>query len=125
MTPTETKYRRMGFEPVDYGGILDTHGRVHYPRKAKSPLKAARFFCAECMGMDRLQRKAPFPYDDIQQCTDPMCPLFDFRLGKNPFMKRVLTEDQRKAAQERAALVFGHEKKSTGKDENQREGLKA
>jgi hypothetical protein len=60
-----------------------------YPKKAKTPLKAIRLFCFECMGMDRRVPlgRAKKPIDDVKGCTDEMCPLFDFRLGKNPHLR--------------------------------------
>lgn len=53
-------------------------------RKSLSPTKAIRIFCFECMGMDRRNPKAERPYEDVQNCTDFDCPLYDFRFGKNP-----------------------------------------
>ena len=58
-----------------------------YPKKSKKPLQAIRYFCFECMGWDRRYEDSGRPIEDVKHCTDPMCPLFDFRLGKNPFHK--------------------------------------
>ena len=102
---TSEKYKEMGFIELSASKVQDRHGNVYYPRKSKRLLKAVRQFCAECFGMDRRDKKAPFPYDDIHNCSDPMCPLFDFRLGKNPFVGRPMTEEQRKAAVERLAFA--------------------
>lgn len=85
---TEEKYKEMGFEKLGRGQVMDRHGDKYYPRKVKSPAKAIRQFCFECMGMDRRVKTPERPYDDVQNCSDPMCPLFDFRMGKNPFHKR-------------------------------------
>lgn len=63
-----------------------------YPKKSKQPLKAIRLFCSECMGMNRRMKKANIPYVDIKSCTDEMCPLYDFRFGKNPFLKRRVSQ---------------------------------
>lgn len=57
-----------------------------YPRKSTKPLKAIRLFCFECMGMSRAVQKPKIPLDDVKGCTDEMCPLFDFRLGRNPYL---------------------------------------
>jgi len=57
-----------------------------FARKSKRPLKAIRLFCMECMGMDRRYKNPPHPIEDIKHCTDKLCPLYDFRLGKNPFL---------------------------------------
>jgi len=56
-----------------------------YPKKSRKPLQAIRFFCFECMGWDRRHKDSGRPFDDVKGCTDKMCPLFDFRFGKNPF----------------------------------------
>ena len=59
-----------------------------YPRKSKSPLRAIRLFCFECMGMDRRVKNAPRPFTEVEECTDTACPLYDFRFGKNPFLPK-------------------------------------
>ncbi len=59
----------------------------YYPKKSKRPLEAIRFFCFECMGWDRREKDSGKPFDDVKACSDPMCPLFEFRFGKNPFYK--------------------------------------
>lgn len=58
----------------------------------KSPLKAIRQYCIECMG-DQV-REVPF-------CNVKRCPLYPFRLGKNPYNTRHFTEEQKHAAAER------------------------
>lgn len=58
----------------------------------KSPLKAIRQHCIECMG-DQV-REVPY-------CNVKRCPLYSFRLGKNPYSTRHLTEEQKQAAAER------------------------
>jgi len=42
--------------------------------KNLTPVKAIRKFCIQCAGSQKAPRK----------CTNEICPLFDFRLGKNP-----------------------------------------
>lgn len=59
-----------------------------YPKKSKSPIQAIRYFCFECMGWDRRSPDSGKPFEDVKSCTDPDCPLFDFRFGKNPFHSR-------------------------------------
>jgi hypothetical protein len=59
-----------------------------YGRKATKPLKAIRLFCFECMGMSRSDKKPKVPVEDVKGCTDDLCPLFDFRLGKNPYLRK-------------------------------------
>ena len=58
-----------------------------YARKSTKPLKAIRLFCFECIGMDRRYKKPSPPVSDVKGCTDDLCPLFDFRFGKNPYLK--------------------------------------
>ncbi len=98
---TKDKFIEMGFTILSDTKVQDRHGDVYYPRKAKSPLKAIRNFCFECFGMDRREKNPPKPYDDVKNCTDPVCPVFDFRFGKNPYLKRKLSQEQREAAVKR------------------------
>ena len=48
-------------------------------KKTKSPLKAIRYFCLECLG------ESP---EEVKNCTCPDCPLYPFRFGKNPYRKK-------------------------------------
>jgi len=84
---TNNKYQEMGFT-VKGKSVTDRFGQRYYPKKAKGPAKAIRLFCFECMGWDRRHKDSGKPIDDVKNCTDPMCPLFDFRSGKNPFHSR-------------------------------------
>ncbi len=59
-----------------------------------SPLKAIRLKCLDCcLGSSK----------EVKECTVESCPLFYFRLGKNPNRKprKVMSEEQRTAAGER------------------------
>lgn len=98
---TKARFEEMGFIILSHWKVRDRHGDIIYPRKARSPLKAIKQFCFECMGMDRRKRNPPKPYDDVKNCTDPVCPVFDFRFGKNPYLKRKLSQEQREAAVKR------------------------
>ena len=60
--------------------------------KITSPLKAIRCFCVECMGGQVLE---------VKDCTAPNCPLYAFRMGKNPYRSRELTDEERQAIAER------------------------
>jgi hypothetical protein len=102
---TAEKYKEMGFTELSATKIQDKHGYVYYPRKARSPLKAIKFFCRECMGMDRLKQSQVENVELVRGCVDPMCPLFDFRLGKNPFRSGLMTEEQKKMATKQILLV--------------------
>jgi hypothetical protein len=123
MKNTDEKYEEMGFTKLEDGGVVDRHGATYYPRKVKSPLKAIRHFCFSCMGMDRRDKKPEHPYDDVKGCTDPICPLFDFRTGKNPFMVRTLTEEQRRQAIKNLKMVKVDGNKPKGSDEDARQGV--
>ena len=59
-----------------------------------TPMQAICAKCLDCMcGQKR----------EIKLCTCTDCPLYDFRLGKNPnIKKRELTEEQRAELRERA-----------------------
>ena len=59
-----------------------------YAAKATKPMKAIRLFCGECMGMDRRKKKKSYPFADVQGCTDDMCPLFEWRFGRNPYLRK-------------------------------------
>ena len=61
-----------------------------------NPVKAIRAFCLECVET----------YNDVKECPAKECPLYPFRLGRNPYRtKREMTEEQRSAAAERLALA--------------------
>ena len=68
------------------------------PKKCKSPVKAIRQFCIECMG----GRGSGQNYTKlIEECVSTNCPLYDFRFGKNPHHTQNLTAEQRKERGER------------------------
>ena len=84
---TSEKFDEMGFIVLSAKKVQDRHGDIFYPRKAKTPLRAIRYQCFECMGWDRRKNSPQKPVDAVTNCTDPLCPVFDFRFGKNPFLK--------------------------------------
>jgi len=58
-----------------------------------TPIRAIRRKCLEC---------SCYSYDEIKNCLVELCPLWPFRLGKDPSRKkRVMTEEQKAAAVER------------------------
>ena len=60
-----------------------------------SPMKAIRAKCLDCCCDQR---------EEVKLCPATTCPLYPFRLGKNPNRKaRILTDEQKKAAAERLA----------------------
>ena len=62
----------------------------------KSPVKAIRQFCLDCCGGSSA---------DVKSCTSVNCALKPFRFGKNPFLHREMTEEQKAAAAERLKAI--------------------
>ena len=52
------------------------HLSTKYSAKVKSPVTAIRAMCYWCQGED---------ISGVRNCTNMVCPLFPFRMGKNPF----------------------------------------
>lgn len=61
--------------------------------KAPKPVSAIRQLCIMCVGESGNGRK---PLKQVRECPVVECPVHPFRMGKNPFDKRNLTETQRK-----------------------------
>lgn len=61
-------------------------------RQNQSIKEAVRLKCLDC---------SVYQYNEVRDCVVANCPLYPFRLGKNPFKKRNLTEEQRKEIGER------------------------
>ena len=57
----------------------------------KSPLKAIRAFCIDCMGGQ---------VREVKLCPSQICPLHAFRMGKNPYRKRELSPEHLAKLQE-------------------------
>ena len=87
-----------------FGGSAAAHlrGEVmrrHKPKKQKSPVKAIREHCIECMGGRGTKQK----YSKlIDECSAPDCALYEFRLGVNPYHRPNLSSAQRSVRAERA-----------------------
>ena len=63
-------------------------------KKPNTPQKAIVDFCISCMGYHKSY---------VKDCSATKCPLYEFRLGKNPYRKsREYTEEQREELKERA-----------------------
>lgn len=70
--------------------------------KSTSPLEAIKDFCMECCGYQR---------DEVKTCSAPMCPLYEFRLGKNPYRKtKDYTEEELEKMRERIANARANKK---------------
>ena len=75
------------------------------PKKVKSPAKAIREFCIECMG----GRENDGYLKHIKNCVSFDCALFDFRFGNNPHHKQKLTAEQRNVRRERLRITLIHD----------------
>ena len=78
------------------------------PKKYKSPAKAIREFCIECMG----GRENEGYLKLISNCGSPECAVFDFRFGNNPYHIQNLTVKQRQERSQRFKLVALYKKRS-------------
>ena len=78
------------------------------PKKKKSPVKAIREHCTECMGgRGSGQNSSKL----IEECSSPDCALFDFRFGTNPHHKQNLNDEQRKERGDRLKFARSHHKR--------------
>lgn len=55
-------------------------------------LRAIKLKCLDC---------SSYNTNEIKECPVSKCPLYPFRLGKNPFRKRELSEEERSKLSER------------------------
>ena len=51
-------------------------------KKKKSPIKAIREFCVNCVGGRANEGHLKL----VRECVSENCELFEFRLGNNPFV---------------------------------------
>lgn len=77
--------------------------RVSYPKQS-TPLKAIKYMCLECCGGP----DNPPASTLVKECVAKDCPLWEFRLGKNPYLKQDLTDQERKVRSDRAKKSFGY-----------------
>ncbi len=68
-----------------------------------TPIKAIKAKCLDCCCGQR---------EEVRECPMKDCPLWQFRLGKNPNRSRNMTDEQRKAAAERLAKAREAKKNS-------------
>jgi hypothetical protein len=59
-----------------------------------TPIKAIKAKCLDCCCGDK---------GEVKDCAVKDCPLWAYRLGKNPNRKRTLTDEQKEAAKIRLA----------------------
>lgn len=63
--------------------------------KSTNPVKAIREYCLDCCAGQ---------VNEVKLCTDDICPLHEWRFGKNPYrVKREVSEEQKTAFKERMA----------------------
>ncbi len=62
--------------------------------KSITPIKAIKAKCLDCCCGQR---------EEVKLCPVKDCPLWQFRLGKNPNRSRNMTDEQKRAASERLA----------------------
>ena len=74
------------------------NGQKLYAKKGLKLKTAVRLFCCECMGMSRTKKEVEVPEEGIRNCTDKMCPLFDYRMGKNPYVSKSRVESGKRLA---------------------------
>ena len=70
---------------------------------ALTPIKAIRAKCLDCCCNQR---------EEVKMCPAKGCPLWSFKLGKNPNRSRNLTDEQRQAAKDRLAKARAAKKVS-------------
>lgn len=68
--------------------ILDTNTPAENCDK-KTPVKAIRKYCLECC----LEKPS-----EVRLCAAKDCALWPYRMGKNPFHKRKMTDEQKQVA---------------------------
>lgn len=57
-------------------------------KKITSVLKAVRAKCLDCCCWQK---------NEVKLCPATQCPLYDFRMGKNPFRKKKVLSEEHKA----------------------------
>lgn len=96
----------------------DYHGKVYYAKKATKIKTAVRLFCGECMGMCRTEKDAAYPQEDVKGCTDRMCPLFEWRLGENPYKSQSAVEKGKRLGARMQAVASQKSLESTISNES-------
>ena len=74
----------------------DTAAKKNTLETPQTAIKAIRAKCLDCSGGSSSEVKA---------CELAHCPLYKFRLGRNPNIKREMSVEQRQAAADRLAKV--------------------
>lgn len=75
----------------------------------QSPLKAIRSKCLDCCCGQSVE---------VKNCGIASCPLHPYRLGRDPFRTRSMTDEQKQAAAERLKSARLAKKSLTNNEEN-------
>jgi len=75
-----------------------------YGAQYESPVKAIRQHCLDCSG--GLAK-------EVRLCTCPTCNLYPFRMGKNPYLGKSMTPEQKAKAVERLRLAREKQQSTT------------
>lgn len=67
----------------------------------KSPLKAIRHYCLECCGGSS---------NEVALCPSTNCQLYAFRKGKNPYLTRSMSDEDRQKAADRFKKYWAQRK---------------
>ena len=78
----------------------------HQPKKHKTPLKAIKETCVQCMG----GRESEGYLKRISECVSPDCPIYEFSFGNNPYHTQSLSEEPRKERGDRLKFARSHDK---------------
>ena len=80
--------------PRKWYNVGEKETEMNNKNEATTPIKAIKAKCLDCCCGQR---------EEVRECPAKECPLWQFRLGKNPNRARNMTDEQRKAAAERLA----------------------
>lgn len=58
----------------------------------RNVLRAIRLKCYDC---------SAYQINEVNNCNITTCPLYSFRLGKNPFLRREMTDKEKKEIRDR------------------------
>ena len=62
--------------------VRDKQNKSYFPLKSNNQREAIRMMCATCMGYNTRLPKDRIPLTDIEECRQPMCPLYEHRLNR-------------------------------------------
>ena len=77
---------------MNYSQIKNIEDLQEAMKECTSFSKAIKLKCLDC---------SAYQHGEIKECRAKNCPLWPFRMGHNPFTKRVVTEEQKEKARQR------------------------